>query len=706
MKVKGSDTRVSRFSKTRTHAQGCLPAWQNTASPPMLPRALLAQLLAALVLPTGGRRSCVGARSTEGRSTASSDVAYWQSRGFAPPSPPQHAAPRPPLPRHTSHSPPHSPFVCTRGHYRPSSSCTFNGLRLLPSGQLSTLSYDDDDARGGGGGGGGDGGLGGATDPVSIPASHLGGSAFRTWNVSIQRRRAAAATSPAATAATPVTATTAATAAMDAMDATAACCLTTHRMVLFSVHYLRGGSNNYHLHWDTLLPLYALLRERGAIDGSSGGGRIVQSYTLAPTVELGYLPGNAEGVVWGTDAFAYGDEEEEEEKEGHVNTEKAETNEKERGTIATNTTTSGRRRGSPLRPLPYWIEAPALFSNFSLFPLAASALVRLARLSCPRLPDTLPPAAASVGSGAVCADIAVAGVPTVDWKKHGGAALVNDFADFVLARLRERHPESVGSGSRGSGDCLDVGSGETAGADTCSAPVHATPASTVEESDASAASAASASSVPARGGIRVAYVSRRTAKRRRILNEDEVVRVLRRVARDVQEGRAARDVNAQDAGNDGGRRDDGDGDGDVEEEEEKETNAMDAAHSVHSVDFAGMSFAAQAQLMGKYDLIVGLQGAGMTNTIYRRKGAAVLLLFPLSEMDNAGIWDPLLRPRGPYRRWFNTHRANSVFDAKVDPYGDNPDTVVHAGELYGEARRALEESVEAQRRQGGGGAEE
>ena len=498
-------------------------------------------------------------------------------------------------------------------------------------------------------------------------------------------------------------------------------------MVLFSVHYLRGGSNNYHLHWDTLLPLYALLRERGAIDGSSGGGRIVQSYTLAPTVELGYLPGNAEGVVWGTDAFAHGDEEEEEEgeeekedeeeeekkeKEGHVNTEKTETNEKERGTVATNSTTSGRRRGSPPRPLPYWMEAPALFSNFSLFPLAASTLVRLARLSCPRLPDTLPSAAATVGSGAVCADVAVAGVPTVDWKKHGGAALVNDFTDFVLARLQERHPESVGSGSRGSGDCLDAGSGETAGADTCSAPVHATPASTAEGSAASAASEASAalassvSFVPARGRIRIAYVSRRTAKRRRILNEDEVVRVLWRVARDVQEGRAARDVNAQDAGNEGRSRDGGDGDVE-EEEEEKEENEMDAAHAVHSVDFAGMSFAAQARLMGKYDLIVGLQGAGMTNTIYRRKGAAVLLLFPLSEMDNAGIWDPLLRPRGPYRRWFNTHRANSVFDAKVDPYGDNPDTVVDARELYGEARRALEESVEAQRRHGGGkGAEE
>ena len=66
------------------------------------------------------------------------------------------------------------------------------------------------------------------------------------------------------------------------------------------------------------------------------------------------------------------------------------------------------------------------------------------------------------------------------------------------------------------------------------------------------------------------------------------------------------------------------------------------------------------QRQSGFDLIVGLQGAGMTNTLYRTRGSAVLVLHPLTDHDNADIWDPLLLPRGPMLAWFNKHASNSV----------------------------------------------
>eukprot|EP00947_MAST-08B_sp_MAST-8B-sp1_P002500 g2500.t1 len=121
---------------------------------------------------------------------------------------------------------------------------------------------------------------------------------------------------------------------------------------------------------------------------------------------------------------------------------------------------------------------------------------------------------------------------------------------------------------------------------------------------------------------------------------------------------------------------------------------------VEEVLFEGATFEEQVAAVGTFDLLVGLQGAGMTNAIYRRRGTAVVLLFPLSDMDNVGIWDPLLPARGPYLRWFNRDAASSVVpDPTIDPYGDNPDTIVHLGELEAVVREALAQVV------GAGGAE-
>ena len=74
---------------------------------------------------------------------------------------------------------------------------------------------------------------------VEAPSGKIdGGSAFQLWNVSLGEGGGRAA---------------------------AACARRVSAAVLFSVHYWRGGSNNYHLHWDTLIPLYAMLRRRGYI---------------------------------------------------------------------------------------------------------------------------------------------------------------------------------------------------------------------------------------------------------------------------------------------------------------------------------------------------------------------------------------------------------------------------------------------------------
>ena len=523
-------------------------------------------------------------------------------------------APPPPSLAGSPSRPSATPFVCERGHYRPSSSCFFGGgLEVWPTGRVVAP-------------------VSGAVEPPSGKID--GGSAFQMWNVSLRGSGAAEEEL-----------------ASGKEQHFSLCGARVDTAVLFSVHYMRGGSNNYHLHWDSLMPLYALLRRRGLISSSSpsphqknaANATVNKGLLLMPTVEMGYLPGYTEGPVWDTDAFdaipltAAG---------GDGGATDQQTVVLPDGTEDADTPNAGTEAAAEVIA-PYWVAAPSLFSDRELLPLthqhveswvsgftsgASSGFASGVASGAADASDaTVSGATVAAPLGPLCAGTAIVGLPPVDWKEWQPKQFVNDFADFVVSRMAARRGGNGREGGRRGRRGRPTVDGS-------------------------------------RGRVRIGYVTRRLAKRRRVLNEDGVLAMLRRVGQEVLT------ISSSDGAA-----------GDVEVEE---------------VLFEGATFEEQVAAVGTFDLLVGLQGAGMTNAIYRRRGTAVVLLFPLSDMDNVGIWDPLLPARGPYLRWFNRDAASSVVpDPTIDPYGDNPDTIVHLGELEAVVREALAQVV------GAGGAE-
>ena len=103
------------------------------------------------------------------------------------------------------------------------------------------------------------------------------------------------------------------------------------------------------------------------------------------------------------------------------------------------------------------------------------------------------------------------------------------------------------------------------------------------------------------------------------------------------------------------------------------------AARVEPLRFATMPFAAQVAAMTDVSVLVGMQGAGMTNGIFLPTDATAVVLYELGAVED--LFAELLRPRGPYLAWVNKHEANSVCDKAVDRFCDSPDTVVDASEF-------------------------
>lgn len=115
---------------------------------------------------------------------------------------------------------------------------------------------------------------------------------------------------------------------------------------------------------------------------------------------------------------------------------------------------------------------------------------------------------------------------------------------------------------------------------------------------------------------------------------------------------------------------------------------------VHLLNFDGMTVKQQiaAVQQGGFDVILGMQGAGMTNALWAPAGTPVIMLH---QFGAAG--DPfaqLLASRGPYATWTNTNRSRSFADEERDPYHASADTEVDVDAVVATVERTLRQSAQ------------
>ncbi|XP_064609506.1 protein O-linked-mannose beta-1,4-N-acetylglucosaminyltransferase 2-like [Liolophura sinensis] len=102
--------------------------------------------------------------------------------------------------------------------------------------------------------------------------------------------------------------------------------------------------------------------------------------------------------------------------------------------------------------------------------------------------------------------------------------------------------------------------------------------------------------------------------------------------------------------------------------------------TVDIVEFSGKSFKEQVSMIQRYSVLVGMNGAGLTNAIYLPRTSVAVQLVPYNASLNFrdfGVW---LSSRGPYLEWHNTHPELSETD-KYDVFNNRANTLVPESEF-------------------------
>jgi len=116
---------------------------------------------------------------------------------------------------------------------------------------------------------------------------------------------------------------------------------------------------------------------------------------------------------------------------------------------------------------------------------------------------------------------------------------------------------------------------------------------------------------------------------------------------------------------------------------------------VSLLDFDGMSVRQQAAAVrsGEFDVVFGMQGAGMTNALFAPRGTAVAMLHQWGA--NNDPFRQLLGARGPYGSWVNNDKAKSFADEARDPFHGSADTEVDVAAVVSLVTRLLAEQRDA-----------
>lgn len=117
--------------------------------------------------------------------------------------------------------------------------------------------------------------------------------------------------------------------------------------------------------------------------------------------------------------------------------------------------------------------------------------------------------------------------------------------------------------------------------------------------------------------------------------------------------------------------------------------ALNTIAITEKLEFSGKSFHEQVALMQRYSVLVGVNGAGLMNGLYLPPYGVVVQIVPYKAVVNFREFGLLLKARGPYVEWHNTHE-NLTRTAPGDKYNNNANTIVHIDEFKKVAYEAVQ----------------
>ncbi|KAG8183652.1 hypothetical protein JTE90_005638 [Oedothorax gibbosus] len=111
--------------------------------------------------------------------------------------------------------------------------------------------------------------------------------------------------------------------------------------------------------------------------------------------------------------------------------------------------------------------------------------------------------------------------------------------------------------------------------------------------------------------------------------------------------------------------------------------------SVEIVDFSHMSVKEQIQKVQQYNVLIGMNGAGLVNALYLPKTSVAVQLVPYKAQLNVEEFANLLKTRGPYLEWHNNHPE---LDRRIpeDIFRNGADTIVDVNEFSEIANKAIQ----------------
>jgi len=88
----------------------------------------------------------------------------------------------------------------------------------------------------------------------------------------------------------------------------------------------------------------------------------------------------------------------------------------------------------------------------------------------------------------------------------------------------------------------------------------------------------------------------------------------------------------------------------------------------------------QVEMMGSYSVLVAVNGAGLTNALFLPPHAVPVQIVPYKAELNYREFERLLRTRGEYAEWHNTHE-NLTRANPNDKFSSSANTIVHLEEF-------------------------
>uniref|UniRef100_A0A4Q8K6M3 U10-Liphistoxin-Lth1a_1 n=1 Tax=Liphistius thaleban TaxID=1905330 RepID=A0A4Q8K6M3_9ARAC len=122
--------------------------------------------------------------------------------------------------------------------------------------------------------------------------------------------------------------------------------------------------------------------------------------------------------------------------------------------------------------------------------------------------------------------------------------------------------------------------------------------------------------------------------------------------------------------------------------EDQLIRSVESFATVELTDFSTLSVKEQIQKVQEYNVLIGMNGAGLINGLFLPKTSVAVQLVPYKAQLNVNEYANLLKARGPYLEWHNSHPELN-HPAPDDPFKNASDTVVDVNEFVDMVSKAL-----------------